>query len=237
MSKLETGALRGMLLTLAVLAAGCGEGVPSPEGEPAADATADERDAAAADIDVVELHRVDAPDADTTALPQAELARARETATALATNLAQLVFSTLEAEGPVATVQVCSEIAQERTAEFAAEGVYVRRISDRLRNPLNAPDADEAREIERMHALESEGRLPAEILRVIERNGTRQLHLLRPIRIQQPCLACHGAADQLDPDVQRIIAERYPEDRATGYSVGQLRGAVSVRVDVDEPRP
>jgi hypothetical protein len=169
-------------------------------------------------------------------LPRAELARARETATALATNLAQLVFSTLEAEGPVATVQVCSEIAQERTADFAAEGVYVRRISDRLRNPLNAPDADEAREIERMHALDAEGRLPPEILRVIERNGARQLHLLRPIRIQQPCLACHGAADQLDPEVQRIIADRYPEDRATGYSIGQLRGAVSVRVDVDEAR-
>jgi hypothetical protein len=32
------------------------------------------------------------------------------------------------------------------------------------------------------------------------------------------------------PDVRSLLAERYPEDRATGYAAGDFRGMVSVRV-------
>jgi hypothetical protein len=201
-----------------VLAAGCTRAAP---------------DAA---VQETELVRVETVDGNVTELPQAELAQARETATALAQGLSQLVFSTMENEGPVATVRVCSEVAQERTAAHAADGVYVRRISDRLRNPMNAPDDSEARELERMHELEAEGRLPPEIIRLVQQGDRRSLQLLRPIRIQQPCLACHGAADAIDPEVRRILAERYPGDQAVGYSVGDLRGAVSVRVRVPTTR-
>ena len=40
------------------------------------------------------------------------------------------------------------------------------------------------------------------------------------------CLTCHGAA--LSPDVEAALAESYPEDHATGYSAGDLRGAFVV---------
>jgi len=30
--------------------------------------------------------------------------------------------------------------------------------------------------------------------------------------------------------VQAILAREYPDDRATGFSVGDVRGAVSVRI-------
>jgi hypothetical protein len=184
--------------------------------------------------ELVELIRVESERADTFDLPQRELGVARETATALAQDLAGLVFSTLEADGPVAAIRVCSEVAEQRTAAHAADGVYVRRISDRLRSPVNAADADEARELERMHMLEADGRLPPEIIRVVERGPERTLHLLRPIRVQPPCLTCHGDPDAIPADVRRILAERYPDDQATGYSVGDLRGAVSVRVRVTD---
>jgi hypothetical protein len=201
-----------------VLAAGCGRSEPDAAGVAAGPET--------------ELVRIETVDADLSELPPAELAQARETATALAQALSQLVFSTMENEGPAATVRVCSEVAQERTAAHAVDGIYVRRISDRLRSPQNAADAAEARELERMHELDAEGHLPPEIIRVVQQGDSRSLHLLRPIRIQQPCLACHGDAEAIDPEVRRILAERYPDDQATGYSVGDLRGAVSVRVPV-----
>jgi hypothetical protein len=212
MSNMRGRELGAVLLSCMIVTTGC----RAPEPEPALEET--------------ELIRVDTAAADTFDLPQEELARARQTATALAQDLSRLVFSTLENEGPAATVRVCSEIADERTAAHAADGVYVRRISDRLRSPRNAADAAERRELERMHALEAEGRLPAEIIRVVQSGDTRSLHLLRPIRIQQPCLVCHGDPETLAPDVRRILAERYPADQATGYAVGDLRGAVSVRV-------
>jgi hypothetical protein len=214
MSRMRSRGPRSVLPCCMLLAAACGAPEPEPAGEQ------------------VELIRVESARADTFDLPQHELAVARATATALAQDLAGLVFSTLEAEGPVATIRVCSEVAEQRTAAHAADGVYVRRISDRLRSPLNAADADEARELARMHVLDADGRLPPEIIRVVQRGDDRSLQLLRPIRIQPPCLTCHGDPDAIAPDVRRILAERYPDDQATGYAVGDLRGAVSVRVRV-----
>jgi hypothetical protein len=180
--------------------------------------------------DEVEELRVEGATSDTLLLPRAELQRARETATALGQDLAGLVFATLEEHGVAAAFQVCSEVAQERTAAHAREGVSVRRVSDRLRNPRNSPDDSERRELERMHALDAEGRLPEEIVRLARTDGERELHLLRPIRIQPGCLSCHGEPDAIAPEVHRLLAELYPDDRASGYSAGQLRGAISVRV-------
>jgi len=33
------------------------------------------------------------------------------------------------------------------------------------------------------------------------------------------------------PDVNRMLAERYPDDRATGFNDGDLRGAINVKID------
>ena len=178
--------------------------------------------------------RVEGATSDTLLLPRAELQMARETAAALGQDLAGLVFTTMEEQGVVAAVQVCSEVAQERTAVHGNDEVSVRRVSDRLRNPRNAPDDAERRELERMHALEADGRLPEEIVRIVRAGGDRQLHLLRPIRIQPGCLACHGEPEAIAPEVHRILAELYPDDRAIGYSAGQLRGAISVRVPFEQ---
>jgi hypothetical protein len=41
------------------------------------------------------------------------------------------------------------------------------------------------------------------------------------------CLQCHGEA--LAPEVTQALAARYPDDRATGFREGQLRGALSIR--------
>ena len=56
------------------------------------------------------------------------------------------------------------------------------------------------------------------------------LRLLRPIVVAAPCLTCHGAPANIDPEVRRLLAERYPNDQATGYRTGDFRGAVWVRI-------
>jgi hypothetical protein len=50
---------------------------------------------------------------------------------------------------------------------------------------------------------------------------------LRAIVMQPACLACHGAT--LAPELATAIAREYPQDAATGFEPGQLRGAVTVR--------
>jgi hypothetical protein len=63
-----------------------------------------------------------------------------------------------------------------------------------------------------------------------EVSGQVVTHYLRAIRVQEFCLACHGSPDSMTAPVKRVIAERYPADQATGYRLGDLRGAISVRV-------
>ena len=50
---------------------------------------------------------------------------------------------------------------------------------------------------------------------------------MKAIPTQQMCLGCHGSA--LSAEVQKVLDERYPEDQAKGYKVGQIRGAFSLR--------
>ena len=45
---------------------------------------------------------------------------------------------------------------------------------------------------------------------------------VEPIFMQPLCVTCHGA--ELAPDLQARLEELYPEDQATGYSAGDLRG-------------
>jgi hypothetical protein len=44
------------------------------------------------------------------------------------------------------------------------------------------------------------------------------------------CLLCHGA--QLAPGVSQVLTELYPEDKATGFSMGDIRGAFVVTREI-----
>ncbi len=168
------------------------------------------------------------------AVPADALARARATADALTSELGGLLLSTLQAEGPLAAVQICSDTAQTLTARHAAEGTYVRRVSDRVRNPANSPDEAEAAQLALLASEHGRGELPGEVVRIVQRGGIRTLHYMRPIVVAPPCLTCHGPADQIPAEVRAVIEQRYPQDNAVGYAAGDLRGAVSVRVALEQ---
>jgi hypothetical protein len=50
---------------------------------------------------------------------------------------------------------------------------------------------------------------------------------MKAITTEGICLACHGKT--LGPAVSKKISELYPSDHATGYSVGEVRGAFSLK--------
>lgn len=159
---------------------------------------------------------------------------ARAAADALTRDLMGTLAKTLSDSGPGEAIRVCSEVAQEVAAEHSTDGVTVRRVSRRVRNPADRPDTYEAAQLERLAVLQAEGDLPGEVIEVVEgEDGGKALRYLRPITLKALCLQCHGSADELAPEVQSVLAERYPEDEATGYRAGDLRGAVSVTVALE----
>lgn len=160
----------------------------------------------------------------------ATLARARSAADALGQDLVGLLLGALERGGPMEAIGFCSDSAQVRTARHAAQGVSVRRISDRVRNSANRPDDRERRLLAVMIQDHAEGR-GAEVIEMFAApDGSRHLQYLRPIVVGERCLACHGDPAGFPAELRRRLADRYPDDSATGYRAGDFRGAISVRV-------
>lgn len=133
----------------------------------------------------------------------------------------------LEAGGPVAAIEVCRSVALPLTAAAGQEreGVTVRRTTLQPRNPANAPDETDREVLEAMASADSPK--PA-----IRRDGATARYY-QPLVVQELCLKCHGDPAGFPSDLVETLALHYPEDAATGYALGNLRGAI--RVDFSAP--
>lgn len=163
--------------------------------------------------------------------PAEAVARARTAADGLGKDLQTRLFAALDSGGPAQAIAYCADSAQALSARHASEGVYIRRVSLRVRNTANRPDGAEDRELRRLDSLKEAGALPGEVVRMGRlATGEHVVEYMRPIVVQERCLACHGSRDQLAPAVRTLLAARYPADQATGYQAGDLRGMISVRL-------
>jgi hypothetical protein len=140
------------------------------------------------------------------------------------TSLGARLKATMTTAGPVAAIAVCRDEAMPiGKAVGDRHDVTVKRITDRPRNPINMASDTELRALAALAAQREANKEQAAELLVTTAQGTRYY---RAIEIKPLCLSCHGAA--LSADVKRALATHYPEDKATGYQPGELRGAFVV---------
>jgi hypothetical protein len=166
-----------------------------------------------------------------TAARDSALVRAKLAADDLGRDLMGLLLGALEREGPAGAIAFCADSAQVRTARHAAQGVAVRRVGTRLRNPANAAaDSAEAAILARLAEAHAAGAAPAEVVEELDGPGGREVLYARPILVAERCTACHGDPAGFDPVVRQVLADRYPQDAATGYAPGDLRGMLVARV-------
>ena len=145
----------------------------------------------------------------------------------------------LSAGGPIHAIAVCADTAQAMTEAIGKKSALaIRRVSDRWRNPLNEPDGFERPVLALFAEALRETTLTdaSEHSEVVLEDGRRVLRYMKPIRIAGMCTACHGEPSRMDPALREVIRDRYPDDRATGYAIGDLRGAVSIRVPLPDTR-
>ncbi len=142
--------------------------------------------------------------------------RAVEARDALTSSLLVELKSALEKGGPTAAIPVCRERARELATEVSADlDLQIGRTSERLRNPANTAPAWA------VSAVTDHGAAGTPL--ALE-HGTDGLGVLFPIRIAPACLACHGSEESLGEGVTEALTANYPQDRATGYAEGDLRG-------------
>jgi hypothetical protein len=140
--------------------------------------------------------------------------------------------------GPVAAVAVCHTRAPEIAARLSVQsGAHVGRTALRVRNPANAPDELQRALLEQFGAELASGKFqpPLEAAFEINRGGQIERRYMRAIPTEALCLTCHGAT--LAPELAAAIARDYPGDQATGFELGQLRGAFSVTWPPAPPSP
>lgn len=133
------------------------------------------------------------------------------------------------ARSPAAAIDVCSERAPQIAAEeAAARGAELGRTALRVRNPDNAPEAWQRRGLESLGGALAAGADPAtlEFTEVAGTDGAVERRWMKPIMTGPLCLTCHG--ETLAPEVAAAIEARYPDDAATGFAAGDLRGAFYV---------
>jgi hypothetical protein len=131
--------------------------------------------------------------------------------------------------GPLAAVTVCKTRAPEIAAGLSAKsGAVVGRTALRVRNPANAPDDLQRAVLEQFSGELASGQFagPLEAAFEINRGGQVERRYMRAIPMDALCLTCHGPV--LAPDLAAVIKRDYPDDQATGFEQGQLRGAFSV---------
>jgi hypothetical protein len=165
-------------------------------------------------------------------IPEEALEKARQAADALTGELVATLGRELGAGGPVGAVEVCSEMAPEIAAAHSGNGVTVRRVTLKVRNPDDTPDEYERGVLLDLEVRHADGSLPKEVAEVVTDDTGSRLRYLRPLVVKSPCLSCHGDVESMEPELKSILEERYPDDQAVGYEEGDLRGAVSVTVDL-----
>jgi len=149
---------------------------------------------------------------------------------------AELVKS-MEASGPLRSMIVCKyNVPEISSAVSRKSGWKVSRVALKPRNPvLGGADAWEQKVLADFEARAERGDKAdaMEHAEIVTEGRQQYFRYMKALPVAPLCMSCHGPVDQLSPAVKAQLAAEYPHDRATGYRVGQVRGAVTVKRPLD----
>lgn len=154
----------------------------------------------------------------TTANPAAT--RGHAAIAALKDQLRAALSKALEGGAPNA-VEVCGTAAKAIAEGLATDGMTVGRATRKPRNPANAVAGWQVEALAEFEAAAAAGK-PLDGLHYLRQLPDGQTRYAEPLVVQALCTKCHGAA--IAPEVQAALATAYPQDQATGYPEGALRG-------------
>lgn len=136
-------------------------------------------------------------------------------------------------KGVAGAIPVCKEQAPELIkAKRQETGWDIRRVSLKTRNAeRGTPDLWEVRQLADFNIRAANGEKidTMEKSEVVTIDGKQVFRYMKALPVGDVCLKCHGTVDGMDAGLKAKLAESYPHDQATGYSKGQIRGALTVK--------
>ena len=132
--------------------------------------------------------------------------------------------------GPAHAIYVCSERAPAIAQSLSDDtGWYVNRVSLKPRNSQTAiPDAWETKVLQQFDQRQANGESAEKMAFAEVVDG--KFRFMKAQGVQAVCMNCHAA--EIKPETEAALREKYPLDKARGYSLGQIRGAFSLSRDL-----
>jgi hypothetical protein len=140
----------------------------------------------------------------------------------------------MQARGPEGALEVCNKQAPAIAAAVSqGSGWSVARTSLKPRNAASAPDAYERKIMEAFNARIAKGEKAADLVsaEVIEGDGVKTFRFIKAIPTGDMCMTCHG--DTVDPGLKQKILALYPDDQATGFKQGDMRGVFTLKKTIE----
>lgn len=143
-------------------------------------------------------------------------------------NLISNLLGAVEKGGAAYAVDFCNEKATPLTNSLSQKyGAEIQRISAKNRNPDNAASLFDKKILDLFET---------KVLKDTLVKVSKGYVYYKPIRIAMPtCLQCHGKPRQdIEAVTLKTIQRKYRFDKATGYAMGDLRGAWKLTFNVDK---
>ncbi len=154
-----------------------------------------------------------------------------EVSTALMQTLGKNLKQHLKSDGPLGAATFCSTQAFPLTDKVSTQygkEISLKRISLKERNPANAAQGSEKAILEALQKLQNSGVVLPKYL--VERVDDTTAKYYKPLSINKGvCLKCHGDISG-NAKLADFMKSSYPNDKATGYKMGDLRGAIVVTI-------
>lgn len=167
---------------------------------------------------------------------RAALDDARKASNELVTSVRGELVKAIEASGPLRAIVVCKYTVPEIASSVSRKyGAKVTRVSLTPRNPsLGWGDAWEQKVLMGFDERVAKGEKAEgmEHFEVVAEPSGKFMRYMRALPMQPVCLHCHGSSDQISESIRNQLVHDYPHDKATGISVGKVRGAVTYKKPV-----
>lgn len=140
--------------------------------------------------------------------------------------LAKNLMGAIQNKGTKEAVTFCNERAYSLTDSMSkVHNAHIKRVSDKPRNQNNKANSQELSHIETFKEMVSN---QLEVKPIVNEDDSK-VQFYYPIVTNSLCLQCHGTLNtELEPGTYKAIKGLYPNDKAIGYKVNQVRGIWSI---------
>lgn len=138
--------------------------------------------------------------------------------------LLQNVAGAIQKGGTDYAIEFCNTKAMPLTDSVSTKiNVQIQRLSDKNRNPNNT--------IQTKMDHTAWETIKKNQKAIVEQDENGDVFYYKPILLGMPtCLKCHGNTNDISESTQQIIAQKYPNDLAINYKLGDLRGMWKIKL-------